>query len=103
MDVVSREVDEMPVFDLTKVRTDRFERLQERLLASYVAHSETRQRRGDIISTDEKNFNVKEAKPIIDEIDRVLAEHYRFTDAELDFIINYDIKYRMGREAEEGE
>ena len=29
-------------------------------------------------------------------IDRVLAEHYSFTDEELDFIINYDIKYRMG-------
>ena len=35
-------------------------------------------------------------KPIIDEIDRVLARHYGFTDEELDFIINYDIKYRMG-------
>jgi hypothetical protein len=32
------------------------------------------------------------------EIDRVLAKHYGFTDEELDFIINYDIKYRMGRE-----
>ena len=30
--------------------------------------------------------------------DRVLAKHYGFTDEELDFIINYDIKYRMGRE-----
>jgi hypothetical protein len=29
----------------------------------------------------------------------VLAAHYGFTDEELDFIINYDIKYRMGREA----
>ena len=37
------------------------------------------------------------SKPIIDEIDTVLAEHYGFTDEELDFIINYDIKYRMGR------
>ncbi|HUW32941.1 MAG TPA: hypothetical protein VM223_15140 [Planctomycetota bacterium] len=36
-------------------------------------------------------------KPIIDEIDRVLAKHYGFTDEELDFIINYDIKYRMGK------
>ncbi|MGH6636477.1 MAG: hypothetical protein ACRED0_10230, partial [Gammaproteobacteria bacterium] len=26
----------------------------------------------------------------------VLARHYGFTDEELDFIINYDIKYRMG-------
>ena len=40
------------------------------------------------------------SKPVIDEIDRVLALHYGFTDEELDFIINYDIKYRMGRDAE---
>jgi hypothetical protein len=40
----------------------------------------------------------KYSKPIIDEIDRVLARHYGFTDEELDFIINYDIKYRMGDE-----
>ncbi len=37
------------------------------------------------------------AKPIIDEIDCVLAEHYGFTEEELAFIINYDIKYRMGQ------
>jgi len=42
----------------------------------------------------------KHSTPIIDEIDRVLARHYGFTDAELDFIIHYDIKYRMGRDAE---
>jgi hypothetical protein len=41
------------------------------------------------------------SKPIIDEIDRVLAVHYGLTDEELDFIINYDIKYRMGRNAGE--
>lgn len=38
------------------------------------------------------------AKPIIDEIDRVLANHYGFTDEELEFITNYDIKYRMGQD-----
>ncbi len=43
-------------------------------------------------------FYVAPCKPIIDDIDRVLAQHYGFTDEELDFIINYDIKYRMGRE-----
>ena len=41
-------------------------------------------------------FYLKESKSIIDEIDHVLAKHYGFTDEELDFIINYDIKYRMG-------
>ena len=43
-------------------------------------------------------FNQKPSKPIVDKIDRVLAQHYGFTDEELDFIINYDIKYRLGRE-----
>jgi len=40
------------------------------------------------------------AKAPIDEIDRILARYYHFTASELDFIINYDIKYRLGRETE---
>jgi len=40
------------------------------------------------------------AKPIFDQIDRVPAAHYGFTKEELDFIINHNIKYRMGRHAE---
>lgn len=42
----------------------------------------------------------KRSKSIIDAIDRVLAQHYGFTDEELDFIVNYDIKYCMGDELE---
>jgi hypothetical protein len=38
-------------------------------------------------------------KPFINEIDRVLAQHYGFTEEELDDLINYDIKYRMGRDS----
>ncbi len=45
-----------------------------------------------------ETFNPALSKPIIDEIDRELAKHYGFTEEELDFIINYDIKYRMGDE-----
>jgi hypothetical protein len=44
-----------------------------------------------------ETFDASKSKPLIDEIDRVLARHYGFTDEELDFIINYDIKYRMGQ------
>ncbi len=43
-----------------------------------------------------QEFYPKSSKVIADEIDTVLAEHYDFTEEELDFIINYDIKYRMG-------
>jgi len=32
-----------------------------------------------------------------------LARHYGFTEEELDFIINYDIKYRMGKDSDEQE
>jgi len=36
--------------------------------------------------------------------DGVFAKHYGFSDEELDFIINYDIKYRMGAsDAEDGD
>ncbi|MBL7913991.1 MAG: Eco57I restriction-modification methylase domain-containing protein [Bacteroidia bacterium] len=45
-------------------------------------------------------FQPRLSKYIIDEIDTTLAEHYDFTDKELDFIINYDIKYRLGQELE---
>jgi hypothetical protein len=38
----------------------------------------------------------KETIHIADQIDTILAQHYGFTEEELDYIINYDIKYRMG-------
>ena len=52
-------------------------------------------------------FSPSKSKGIMNKIDNQLAEHYGFTEAELDFIINYDIKYRMGKalfgEADESE
>ena len=48
-------------------------------------------------------FYAWKSKPIIDQIDQVLAEHFGFDDEELDFIVNYDIKYRMGTGNGEGD
>jgi hypothetical protein len=48
-----------------------------------------------------QEFDIQKSKPIIDEIDRVLADHYGLTSEDLEFIINYDIKYRMGRDGAE--
>ena len=48
-------------------------------------------------------YQKKQSKPIIDTIDKTLACLYGFTDEELDFIINYDIKYRMGDELNNSE
>ena len=49
------------------------------------------------------SVDMKPCKTTIDEIDDVLAKHYGFTEEELDFIINYDIKYRMGLTGGSGE
>lgn len=48
-------------------------------------------------------FQPRLSKGVADEIDKVLAKHYGFTEEELDFIINYDIKYRMGDNLNEEE
>ena len=47
------------------------------------------------VQTDYEYYHRK-SKHIIDRIDRVLAKHYGFTEEEVDFILNYAIKYRMG-------
>jgi hypothetical protein len=52
---------------------------------------------------EKQYFSIKQLKSIIDETDTILAEHYSFTEEELDFIINYDIKYRIGKELNNGE
>lgn len=61
----------------------------------YVINSKTRGANKTV------TYNKKLSKPQMDEIDKVLAKHYGFTEEELDFIINYDIKYRMGDELNE--
>ena len=46
------------------------------------------------VQTDYEYYHSK-SKAIIDEIDKILAKHYDFSEEELDYIINYDYKYRM--------
>ena len=72
---------------LSRRVTTKLERTSEVAEATYDVGGRVRYQR----------FRPKAIKGIIDEIDRVLAVHYGFSDKELDFIINYDIKYRMGR------
>ncbi|MGC2423185.1 MAG: DNA methyltransferase [Nitrospirota bacterium] len=90
-------------FEPAKVSTEtslKLKALVPRLMKSFISGAIRKQvnyKGSGTVEYDE--FNIKSSKPIIDEIDRVLAEHYGFTDEELDFIINYDIKYRMGQDA----
>ena len=98
-DLTSREIRSFPIGvsqmdetikrSLSKFSTDLMQDLKR-----HAHRKETNYKTTGKVVYDE--FFPRHSKPIIDKIDRVLAEHYGFTDEELDFIINYDIKYRMG-------
>lgn len=86
------DVEEFPVGKLTNEISLTLGPIFDSLMDDYKRNSIIR------VRTEEEyqEFYQSKSKPIIDEIDRVLAQHYGFTDEELDFIINYDIKYRLG-------
>jgi len=101
--VNKREVDAFPL-ELRSLAASALKlplmKLAHTLMGDLEAHSEERTMhfRHDTLTV--QCIYPKASKPIIDEIDHLLARHYGFTEEELDFIINYDIKYRMGRDAE---
>ena len=39
----------------------------------------------------------KRSKAEIDKVDIALGTHFEFTQEQLDFVLNYDIKYRLGQ------
>jgi hypothetical protein len=82
----------------------KLQRLCGELMKDYASKGQlkekTSKKTGEIIYQE---FYPRLSKPTIDEIDKVLAEHYGFTEEELDYIINYDIKYRMGKDLQEDE
>jgi hypothetical protein len=48
-----------------------------------------------------ESIDSRPTKSVIDEIDQALSQHYRFTDEEFDFIVNYDFKFRVVQENSE--
>ena len=83
--------------NLNQTQLIQLSKITEELMDDYGNHAnrkETNYKTTGKVVYDE--FFPRCSKSIINKIDRVLAEHYSFTDEELDFIINYDIKYRMG-------
>ncbi|MEZ6081635.1 MAG: hypothetical protein R3C56_39985 [Pirellulaceae bacterium] len=43
-----------------------------------------------------QKFRPKVAKVFVDKVDKILSTEFALTEEESDFILNYDIKYRMG-------
>lgn len=73
------------------------DRLEKELLENSTTYTINSKTRG---SNETITYNKYLSKKTMDEIDIILAEHYGFSSEELDFILNYDIKYRMSKEVE---
>lgn len=87
---------------LTDKVFSRLDILGKELQNDYQMNSHVKERsyskKGRNFTMRKQHFFIKYSKHILDSIDLELAKHYGFTEEELDFIINYDIKYRMGDE-----
>lgn len=92
--ITGTDVEQFPLGTPSEAVLEALPAVFDRLMADYRKNSVIRVRQ----DSEFQEFRPSLSKPIIDEIDQILAEHYGFTDEELDFIINYDIKYRMGVE-----
>ena len=99
-DFSTREIIPFPLGEIDKLD---MESLGNELMESYNGNKSVKSRIYPSGLVYYEEYYPAKSKPIIDEIDKVLAKHYGFTDEELDFIINYDIKYRMGDELNEAE
>ena len=97
-----RELAAFPFFKPSNEVSQRLSELAQDLMRNMRINSEMRVCHYKSIGTIRNQYFFQgRCKPLIDKIDRVLAKHYGFTQEELDFIINYDIKYRMGKDNEE--
>jgi hypothetical protein len=86
------DVEEFPLGKLDESVVIGLRKVFQELMTDYRLNSIIKVRGGATI----QEFRPSKSKSLIDEIDRILARHFFLTLAELDFIINYDIKYRMG-------
>jgi hypothetical protein len=85
---------------ISKTNKNELISLSSLLMQDLKSHSKIYKRISKGTKTEFDSFYPMFSKPIIDKIDKIFARHYGFTEEELDFIINYDIKYRMGGELE---
>ena len=51
--------------------------------------------------TETQSFKIQRCKPTIDQIDRLLGPLYGLDENEIDFVVNYDLKFRLGANGEE--
>jgi hypothetical protein len=92
--VTKRDVHKLPMPDSLGLDSH-LKTLADRLLSNLYQNAKIQLRnRADGSQRKEINFQMAHSKEILDDIDRGLASHYSLTAEELDFLTNYDAKFR---------
>jgi hypothetical protein len=73
-------------------------KLEKELMANATSYTINSKTRG---SNETITYNKYLCKETMDQIDRVLGKHYGFSEEEIEFLINYDYKYRMSNVTDE--
>ena len=87
--------------DFQNLDIERLCQLGKLLMIDYKNNSQIMVKTQKTGLTEYAQFNPKQSKKIIDKIDLIISKAHKFDDAELSFIRNYAVDFRMGNEQEE--
>jgi hypothetical protein len=86
----------LPINDNIEMLENELLKLENDLLKNMVLKT-TKEKTG---LSEQEEFYPKKSKKIIDNIEYILANYWGLNERELDFVINYYLKYRLGKEIE---
>lgn len=96
--IMGRDVEEFPLGVVDAIGA-RAIGLNAALMQSFKDNSFVRVR----TDCEFQEFRPSLSKSEIDEMDALFAQHFDFTAQQLDYLVNYDIKYRMGQGIEDND
>lgn len=94
-----REIETFPVCDVSDTDNDKLASLLDNLASDYEKHKVRKEcvyAKTGLVKYDE--YHPRPSKPYMDLIDSELARMYGLSDDELAYILNYDVKFRVGGE-----
>ena len=99
-DFTKKDISEFPFSanNLSNVDYQELDALIKQLMDSYQSNSRIIETNGVNGKTTLQEFHPKHNKPIIDELERIIGRIYGLDDAEIEFICNYDLRFRMSDE-----
>ena len=93
-DLTTREIETFPVPEISLTQSLALKQLTESLMQGYENGRSRQSRKYPSGYIEYYEYYPHQLKPTIDEIDSVLAELYGFTSHELEYIVQYQAKYR---------